>query len=372
MGLLDLPQQAYSGLLATTTNPFLPTGMLANAIGPFLQSGGQQQPSQGSVMDRLYQKTYPNPSDMSPEAYSQSPSIGSSLQQLSSLLAPYLVGGAPAGSLSAGIRAYHGSPYDFNAFDASKIGTGEGAQAYGHGLYFAESEPVAQSYKTALGSSGAMDALDSFLTANRGINLRPDEIAARLKGTRAEPLASDPQSITALQKLLPQYLPNMPVSGADLTHYRYLDSAAERLIPGKMYEVNINAEPSSMLNWDKPLSQQSPQVQQALKSLADVYPTTQDKLAPRLLPGQDATGNHMYQALAQHLSSDPTIGAKAAAQELQGAGIPGIRYLDQGSRGAGQGTSNYVAFDPSIISILRKYGIAGPLVGGGALASQNQ
>ena len=35
-----------------------------------------------------------------------------------------------------GIRAYHGSPYDFPAFDISKIGTGEGAQAYGHGLYF--------------------------------------------------------------------------------------------------------------------------------------------------------------------------------------------------------------------------------------------
>ena len=34
-----------------------------------------------------------------------------------------------------GIRAFHGSPHDFDAFDLSKIGTGEGAQAYGHGLY---------------------------------------------------------------------------------------------------------------------------------------------------------------------------------------------------------------------------------------------
>ena len=40
----------------------------------------------------------------------------------------------------AGIRAYHGSPHDFDRFDMSKIGTGEGAQAYGHGLYFAENE----------------------------------------------------------------------------------------------------------------------------------------------------------------------------------------------------------------------------------------
>ena len=36
------------------------------------------------------------------------------------------------------ITAYHGTPHQFEAFDVSKIGTGEGAQAYGHGLYFAE------------------------------------------------------------------------------------------------------------------------------------------------------------------------------------------------------------------------------------------
>ena len=43
-----------------------------------------------------------------------------------------------------GIKAYHGSPHDFDRFDLSKIGTGEGAQAYGHGLYFAENEGVAE------------------------------------------------------------------------------------------------------------------------------------------------------------------------------------------------------------------------------------
>ena len=42
--------------------------------------------------------------------------------------------------------AYHGSPYDFDAFDSGKIGTGEGAQSYGHGLYFAEHPEVAKDY----------------------------------------------------------------------------------------------------------------------------------------------------------------------------------------------------------------------------------
>ncbi len=49
-----------------------------------------------------------------------------------------------------GIRAYHGSPHDFDRFDISKIGTGEGAQAYGPGLYFAEREGVAKSYRDNL------------------------------------------------------------------------------------------------------------------------------------------------------------------------------------------------------------------------------
>ena len=53
----------------------------------------------------------------------------------------------------SGITAYHGSPHEFDEFDTSKIGTGEGAQAYGHGLYFAESEPVAKQYRERLGKT---------------------------------------------------------------------------------------------------------------------------------------------------------------------------------------------------------------------------
>jgi len=48
------------------------------------------------------------------------------------------------------IFAYHGSPHDFNDFKLDKIGTGEGAQAYGHGLYFAENPATAISYREAL------------------------------------------------------------------------------------------------------------------------------------------------------------------------------------------------------------------------------
>ena len=45
---------------------------------------------------------------------------------------------------------FHGTPHKFDKFDLEKIGTGEGAQAYGHGLYFAESPGVAKSYQNQL------------------------------------------------------------------------------------------------------------------------------------------------------------------------------------------------------------------------------
>ena len=63
-----------------------------------------------------------------------------------------------------GITAYHGSPHDFERFDMSKIGTGEGAQAYGHGLYFAQNEDVARGYRDDLTNLG--DDLSRTQTSN--------------------------------------------------------------------------------------------------------------------------------------------------------------------------------------------------------------
>src|SRR3954467_7469257 len=48
--------------------------------------------------------------------------------------------------MTPGFRAYHASPYSFDRFDAGKIGTGEGAQAFGHGLYVAGDEAVKDNY----------------------------------------------------------------------------------------------------------------------------------------------------------------------------------------------------------------------------------
>ena len=52
----------------------------------------------------------------------------------------------PMDATGGGIKAFHGSPHDFDRFSTAKIGTGEGVQAYGHGLYFAENPKTARAY----------------------------------------------------------------------------------------------------------------------------------------------------------------------------------------------------------------------------------
>jgi hypothetical protein len=44
------------------------------------------------------------------------------------------------------------------------------------------------------------------------------------------------------------------------------------------------------------------------------------------------------------LQLQQSLGAKGAANYLRESGIPGIRYLDQGSRAGGEGTRNIVVF----------------------------
>ena len=167
--------------------------------------------------------------------------------------------GAPVGAgeavLGAGpIRAYHGSPHDFDAFSMDKIGTGEGAQAYGHGLYFADREGVARSYRDALASNVKKTPFTpQELT---------DSIASSL-GTK------DPQAVFAeLQKrqsdgLGKTYGQMYSDALPKLTSLQDVQAAMKS--PGHMYEVNINADSEHFLDWDKPLSEQHPKVQESLE-----------------------------------------------------------------------------------------------------------
>jgi len=265
------------------------------------------------------------------------------------------------GSTAPGVRAFHGSPYDFERFDIGKIGSGEGAQVKGHGLYFAEHEPVAQTYRDKLGGNITYqgEKTRSYPVAN----LPPDQQAIHNVTQGMWELASregvpgDPAAAIAAERqraLADAAYHQTQGSARDADYAGEVAAQIDRLKPedfafdrGHMYEVNIGAEREHMLDWDKTVGQHPDAVRDKLLDMG--Y-------------GDRQRGAEVY----AHLASGPG-GDVGASQQLQDAGIPGIRYLDQGSRAGGQGTSNYVVFNDNIIDILRKYGIAG-LIGGGAAA----
>jgi hypothetical protein len=276
--------------------------------------------------------------------------------------------------LAGRIKAYHSSPHDFDKFDISKIGTGEGAQAYGHGIYFAENPAV----------SGQGGEYWKYFHDQTGRHRFPDNEHAA--ATRL--FQHDFDRAAAIEKLQR----DMEISRSKLQgtagdfHRRVLEAGQAQLdllasgkpVGPRTYEVNIAADPAHMLDWDKPWQQQGEAVQRVMGEPRDTVRNT---------------GQVRYKEWARDFG-DPT-GAKVSSV-LRDAGIPGIKYLDEGSRGiegelagarkwydslknrtdiepegiaaakarvaameAKIPTSNYVVFDPSIVDITKKYGLAG-------------
>jgi hypothetical protein len=258
---------------------------------------------------------------------------------------PSLMGAAVAGeNARPGITAYHGSPHDFDKFSLDKIGTGEGAQAYGHGLYFAENEGVAKGYRDALSPDGLGVVARGRLRQHGGDIDKTIEYLRSRDRPGDEPFAiNNRQALAELER-----------------------AKAEGMKQGRMYQVRINANPEDFIDWDKPLSQQPKEAEAVIwdhleKSLDQPGPIFHD-VYEKFESGK-ATGQDMVR-----LFSDP----EKLSQKLREAGIPGIKYLDQGSRTAGEGSRNYVVFDPATIEILRKYGLLGLMSGSVAAGAMPQ
>jgi hypothetical protein len=252
-----------------------------------------------------------------------------------------------------GITAYHGSPHEFDEFDTAKIGAGEGAQSYGHGLYFAESEPVAKGYRDRL-SSVSPKALEQYF--------KPGEIIAGYGG-KDKVLDYDPQSrvvkvqgIDSRGELEPHVRTHQTMPDLNKVNAAFKERGLDPHIPGYMYEVAIDAHPDHFLDWNKPLSEQSFHIGKSIFDARKDNPTLFNVFKPHL--EKDSTGMGFYQSLAtQHPN-----GYQGATDFLQRAGIPGIKYLDAGSRSAGEGSSNYVVFDHNRVKVKRRYEQGGKVV----------
>ena len=295
--------------------------------------------------------------------------------------------------IAGAIRAYHSSPHNFERFDLSKVGTGQGAQAFGRGLYFAENPAVSgqggqywQEFARRLDDTPEGHALN-VLRANNFDRQAATEASGKN--------LADLDRYLAERSFKPdrRYVEELRL----LRQKEYDLLASGKKFGPTTYEVAIKARPEQFLDWDKPLSQQSAYVQDVLNDprrlslkpsgplgTSGWYGYVDDK--GRLI-GRAQTGDVPASPFnpSERGSSLYTGGGtwqpEEATQRLVDAGIPGIRYLDAGSRPSSQLipgvkymegfaptelTYNYVVGNDNLIDILAKYGIVGTLGAGGA------
>jgi len=259
-------------------------------------------------------------------------------------------------------KAYHGSPHKHDGrLDPSKIGTGEGAQAYGYGYYVAESEKVADSYRVQL--SDAKVTFDGKVAKDpyhveegrmikESYRIEIAEIALSLRGRYKNNKGN-------MQKAIIENGAKYINDRDSLSQYRkdtnYVLSNLDRFDyeKGHLYEYEIDDDAiSKMLDWDAPLSEQSDSIQGvAARELAletGITPAHENfeamvGLAKNQLNAK--TGEDLYKSMVNRLGMDAEVSPdEIASRYLWAEGVPGIKYYDGQSRGEGEGTRNFVIF----------------------------
>lgn len=265
------------------------------------------------------------------------------------------------GNPFSALTVWHGSPHKFDKFDSAHIGRGEGAQAYGHGLYLADAPDVAmtyqprdprleqkimQRYSMAERSQQypAMQVYEDFL-----LHKTPQEVADNIAAS-----GYSPQELKLAQAAL---------KAATAEYHKQR--------AGALYKVDLPDNLiARMLDWDKPLSQQAPEVQKYFEPMVapiraemarPANPGWGDLASPQAF---DPTGLELLGLLRD---KDAPLTAQSFLANGLGSGIsaklranniPGIRYLDGNSRGAGAGSYNYVVFpgEEDALTILERNG----------------
>lgn len=308
------------------------------------------------------------------------------------------IGKADGGS----ITAYHGSPHSFDKFDISKIGTGEGAQSYGHGLYFAANEKVAKGYRDTLTDSENsplhFDQRPVNTPWNEEIRARwPEHFTGKSKRDQ-DAMEEALGNLSQVNRMadVPNAYSNMS-SAAKYMYQRHIRPKLTKpdLGKGHMYKVNLHVKPDELLDWDKPLSEQ-PEVARRLgyadpeeikrqkdlhyskfkpsdsNSFDDLFgPLDQEeKDAAEALSKMPESWGNMTGKVLHDILVNRTGSKKGAADAMQDAGLKGIKYRDAGSRydTDGDPTHNYVMFHHDPVEVTDKYAYGGKVDVSRALA----
>ena len=256
---------------------------------------------------------------------------------------------------------YHGSPYSFDRFTTKKIGSGEGAQAFGWGLYFTDLEGIARSY--------AKPSIDNEFVLN-GVNLRgkiPYNLLIDLNTLiqfrdkpelfYGEAKNFEKRTIEALRKYA------VESNNEELYNaFRYIDSFNDLKFNRNLYKVSLHKgktpDQYTWLEWDKRIN---------INNLIKIFEGSEKiggidfkdgwELDNRGIltnkSGYEVKGDEMYDWLSKKLGSP-----KMASLFLLENGIDGIKYPAESiAKGTTSETArgfNYVVFDENAVTIEEK------------------
>lgn len=249
--------------------------------------------------------------------------------------------------------AYHGTPHKFDEFSLDAIGTGEGAQAHGWGLYFAENKEVSEDYRKKLTQAYGGMYHDLYLYKT------PDNEQVIIE-YKNEPVRTDIdedgyldlfyQIKTNGKEKAKKYLeennfPDYTIDEIDNINPDDINIVYTDNIIGQLYEVDI-PENDVLLDEDKTFSEQPQKVQKALAELfdyiwdIDIYDS--DEYSNDFnKPYNKLTGGQIY----REIDNVPRM----ASKWLNNFGIKGITYDGR------QDGRCYVIFDDKAIKVLNTF-----------------
>ena len=285
------------------------------------------------------------------------------------------------------ITALHASPHSFRKFDTAFMGKGEGAQAYGWGLYFAENPEVNRSYlnqfaqdkatwkfrevETAAIEEMQRALVGSFLPKDALPEAKEDasDIAWSVLGDLVDAARGSMTVLDVVMELHDEidtnrkYAETYPqerekleqLEGFMLSLLDHLDEIEVRTGMPSNYRVELNVEDSELLGWDY--------VDETVLALLKDSPVEEVRYALERAErradyrGENVSGKDVYQELFDAFwdGEDGTKqeAQKAASVSLLSSDIKGIRYADGLSRWKEKEkqTYNYVIFDGNDIKI---------------------
>jgi len=275
-----------------------------------------------------------------------------------------------------GILAFHGSGADFDEFKLSKIGTGEGNQAFGYGLYFTDSEDIAKFYKNQILKTQNVEFKGKpikFMSDKQDISDK-DAVLSKVRDRIIGGKFDAKEAIDNVKYEYEQTIENSfdltnDLKGIDKIDYERLKSSLDFINnldvndfdyqPGKLYKVNLKTTIQDLLDYDLPLKDQPDNIKKAIKKLNLDF------------INENSTGEDIYDLIAvrkfslgdNKLDRDMLkFDDKRVSELLNSVGIKGLKFKSGQLSGIEDSKdTNFVIFDDKIINILAKYGIVGPV-----------